>query len=178
MPNGRTHDIITVIAAGIADGIYYRYADSPQLALAALFTGTFLFAGFACAGDLDLNSCELRRWGPLKFIWLPYTKLVPHRSLISHGLIVGGVIRALYLGVATTLLFWLGIWLYSRLGPHVNASEATKAQLGSLTHWAHTHRNLATAGIAGFILAGTTHSVSDLIYSFVKKRIPHKRRRR
>ena len=177
MPNGRAHDIITIITVGIADGVYFRFMEHPQLSLAALFTGTFVFAGFACAGDLDLNSSELRRWGPLKFIWLPYTTLIRHRSLISHGLIIGGIIRALYLGVATTLLFWLSIWLYSRLGPHVNASEATKNQLGSLTHWFHTHRPLAIAGLSGFILAGTVHSIADIVYSAIKKRLPHKRRR-
>ena len=178
MPNGRAHDLITIVTVGIADGVYFRYMEHPQLSHAALFTGTFLFAGFACAGDLDLSSSELKRWGPLKFIWLPYTTLIRHRSLISHGLIVGGVIRALYLAIVSTLLFWLFICLYSRFGTHIDASEATQARLGSLSHWFHTHRDLALAGISGFILAGTVHTISDILYSGLKKIAPHKRRRK
>ncbi len=178
MPNGRTHDLITVIVAGIANGVYFKTTYSPQVVPALVFTGTFLFAGYACAGDLDLNSSETNRWGPLKFIWAPYRIIVPHRSWISHGLVLGGVIRVLYLATASTLLFWLGLWLYSRLGPHINASEATRAEWGSLIHWSHTHQSLAFAALSGFVLAGTIHSISDFIYTGVKRRLPRKKRRK
>ena len=96
MPNARTHDIITLITAAGANVAYFLQAPQPDLKLTALFTGSYLFAGYACAGDLDLNSTEYRRWGPLRFLWWPYRTLVPHRSWVSHGLIMGGLIRVLY----------------------------------------------------------------------------------
>jgi len=91
---------------------YFTLTPNPELSLAVLFTATYLFAGYACAGDLDLDSTEYRRWGPLRFLWWPYKVIVPHRSWISHGLIMGGIIRVLYLALVTTGLLWIGLWLY------------------------------------------------------------------
>jgi uncharacterized metal-binding protein len=170
MPNARTHDIITWMTAAGANAAYFTLPPHPDPALAALFTGSYLFAGYACAGDLDLNSKEYRRWGPLRVLWWPYRVAVPHRSWISHGLLLGGVIRALYLAAVCTTLFWLSLWLYSRLGPHVDASAATRAGWESLFGFARTHPLWTVALLSGFILAGTTHSVADAIYTWLKRR--------
>src|SRR5579859_6034016 len=116
MPGARTHDLITVVTAVGADAVYITQARPASPAVAGLFTLSYLFAGYACAGDLDLNSKEYRRWGPLRFLWWPYRVLVPHRSWISHGLLMGGVIRAAYLALVTTLLLWGGVWAIGRLG--------------------------------------------------------------
>src|SRR6267154_1876546 len=97
MPNAPTHDFLTLATVTAADILYFQRASYPETKLAALFTVTYVFAGYACAGDLDLKSREYRRWGPLRFLWWPYRALVPHRSWISHGLLLGGAIRVLYL---------------------------------------------------------------------------------
>ena len=83
LPNAPTHDVITLVTAAAADIAYFRVAPHPDSTVATLFTVTYLFAGYACAGDLDLNSREYRRWGPLRFLWWPYRNLVPHRSWVS-----------------------------------------------------------------------------------------------
>jgi uncharacterized metal-binding protein len=170
MPGVRTHDSITLITAAGADIAYFTQAPHPDPNLAVLFTAAYLFAGYACAGDLDLQSAEYRRWGPLRFLWWPYQKLIPHRSPLSHGLVVGGIIRVLYLATACTLLFWVVLWLLSRLGPHVNADAVTKAEWASLFSLAHAHPQWTLALLAGFILAGTTHSLADALSTWFKRR--------
>ena len=170
MPNAPTHDFLTLVTAAGANGAYFSRAPHPDPLLAALFTGAYLFAGYACAGDLDLNSREYRRWGLLRGLWWPYRTLVPHRSWVSHGLIAGGVIRAAYLAVICTLVFWGGIWLTSRLGPHLDPSALTRAGWLSLLDAARARPQQTTALLLGFILAGTTHSLADFIYSGIKRR--------
>ena len=171
MPNSPTHDLITFVTAAGADVAYYRLSPHPDLTLATLFTAAYIFAGYACAGDLDLNSTEYHRWGPLRFLWLPYQKLVPHRSWVSHGLILGGVIRVAYLAIVTTCVFWVSLWAYSRLGPHVSASEFTSNGWTTLNHWIHMHPSQTCAVLSGFILAGSAHSLSDFVYSTMKRRL-------
>lgn len=57
--------------------------------------------------DLDLpRSNPLRRWGALKWIWIPYEKTHDHRGL-SHWPIVGSMGRSLYLGLPIFALLWL-----------------------------------------------------------------------
>src|SRR6478736_4542956 len=90
LPNASTHDVITLVSVAAMDAAYFRFAPHPDPTAAAVFTLTYLFAGYACAGDLDLDSREYRRWGLLRFLWWPYRTLVPHRSWISHGLVLGG----------------------------------------------------------------------------------------
>jgi len=69
-----------------------------------------LVLGWLFGPDLDADGItkDEARWkrvpllGPLLYIamvwlWLPYAVLMPHRSPISHGCIVGAVIRMAYL---------------------------------------------------------------------------------
>src|SRR5205809_1119508 len=150
MPNARTHDLITLVTAAGADAAYLTSTPHPDTTLAALFTASYLFAGYACAGDLDLNSKEYRRWGVLRILWWPYRVLVPHRSWVSHGLVMGGVIRVCYLAAVSTLLFWLGLWLFSRLGPHVDPNTVTRAEWQSVFTFAHAHPQWSGALLGGF----------------------------
>ena len=53
----------------------------------------------------------MRRWGPLGFIWWPYRQLIPHRSIWSHGPLIGTTLRlAMLLGwslIFSLLVPWL-----------------------------------------------------------------------
>lgn len=169
MPGARTHDAITLVTAAAAVGAYWKLAPQPDWTHAALFAGTYLFAGFACAGDLDLDSTEYRRWGPLRFLWWPYQKMVPHRSWVSHGLILGGVIRALYLLGVVALLSAGGFWLYGKWQGREQAHSLAHAQWFSLEGFVTTHPVHTALALAGFILAGTVHSLSDTISTWFKK---------
>jgi uncharacterized metal-binding protein len=170
MPNAETHDFITVITAVAGNAAYFALAPKPEWELSLLFSATYLFAGYACAGDLDLDSKEYRRWGRLRFLWWPYRQIMPHRHPLSHGLVLGGVVRAFYLALVCTTLFWISIWLYSRLGPHVDPTVAVRAQWQSLFDFIHQKPKWAAALFSGFILAGTTHSITDSISTWFKRR--------
>ena len=175
LPNAPTHDLINVATAVGANLAYFRIGAHPEPAIAVAFTVTFLFAGFACAGDLDLDSSEYRRWGPLRFIWWPYRVIVPHRSWISHGLIMGGLIRALYLAISTTGLCWLGFWIFSRFGPHIDPTMAASNGWNAIVDWSQAHPYVAGSVLCGFVFGGTTHTIADIVYSGVKRRFRRRR---
>jgi uncharacterized metal-binding protein len=169
MPGARTHDLVTLATAAAADICYFRFAPKPDLTLAAMFTVAYVFAGYACAGDLDLKSKEYRRWGPLRLIWWPYRMLVPHRSWVSHGFLLGGLIRALYLAAVSTALAWSGAWTVSRLGPRIDPNRVTTDGWHSIAAVAGLHPRATLALLSGFVLAGTTHSLADLISTRIKR---------
>ena len=61
---------------------------------AALIASASCWAGgLWLSPDLDTRSNALRRWGALGFLWWPYRLLVPHRSLWSHGPLLGTTAR-------------------------------------------------------------------------------------
>ena len=60
-----------------------------------------MVGGLWLSPDLDVRSTALRRWGVLRGIWWPYRRLLPHRSLLSHGPVIGMALR----------LAWLSAWL-------------------------------------------------------------------
>jgi uncharacterized metal-binding protein len=74
-----------------AAGMAYYTQSFPLAAICAI---ACLFQERWASADRDL---EEKRKGSLgHWYWLPYGKLVRHRAIWSHGLIVGTVIRLLY----------------------------------------------------------------------------------
>ena len=109
MPSGVTHDRITLWILPWVTGITYGLTRSGDLSL--ILAGGFLFSGMMFGPDLDINSIQYKRWGIFKPIWLPYRKFMSHRSILSHGPIIGTCIRLLYLFliVAVTAIFAVAI---------------------------------------------------------------------
>ena len=65
---------------------------------AAVFASGFLVSFFLFSPDLDSRNASYRRWGILRFFWLPYIFLFRHRGL-SHNPIFGPLSRLFYVGV-------------------------------------------------------------------------------
>lgn len=170
MPNARTHDAVNLITAAAANGAYFMLAPQPDLTLAALFTASYLFAGYACAGDLDLDSREYRRWGRLRFLWWPYQKIIPHRSRLSHGLLLGGIVRVGYLMALATLILWIISWALSLMEPRIDPATATRQHWENALRFLRSRPEQTTALLSGFILAGTTHALTDMIATWFKRR--------
>jgi uncharacterized metal-binding protein len=170
MPGARTHDSITILTAVGGAAAYWQYAPQPDLVHATIFTGTYLFAGFACAGDLDIDSAQYRRWGPLRFLWFPYQKIVPHRSWISHGMIAGGLIRALYLALVFLSLAAMALVVYGQIQGAEAAQEMAQTQFDSLKTFVADYPTHIGFALAGFILAGTVHTLTDAISTWFKRR--------
>jgi len=96
LASGRRHDQsiwILSLPLGIAVGLVLGWAAA-WIAAASCWAG-----GLWLSPDLDTRSNALRRWGALGFLWWPYRRLIPHRSLWSHGPLLGTTVR---LGVLLT----------------------------------------------------------------------------
>ncbi|MBZ9714398.1 DUF2227 family putative metal-binding protein [Deinococcus multiflagellatus] len=79
--------------------------------------------------DLPLNDAA-RRWGPLRFIWVPYHRLSRHRGM-SHTYVLGPLIRLLYLAV----LMWPLVALFR---PEIDTGRAAQVLAGYLaSQWLH-----------------------------------------
>ena len=107
MPSGRIHDRITIISLPlVALGGYLLNVEGINFII--LLTA-HLFASFMFNGDLDLESSPYYRWWIFRFIWKPYQKLIPHRSILSHGIIIGTLVRLLYLApVIIPIMLYFG----------------------------------------------------------------------
>lgn len=175
MPSGRTHDSITLWGLPLVVGITFEYTRSSTLTLIA--TGGYLFSGLMFGPDLDIYSRQYKRWGPLRWIWLPYRRMVRHRSAWSHGPIVGTVVRVGY------LLMWLGsfgivVLLIGTIAAQIFGGAADGRLL--LQQWldacavtlAQAFKQYAVEGLAlgvGLELGALSHTLSDWIGSAYKR---------
>jgi uncharacterized metal-binding protein len=101
LPSGRTHDRVTLWSLPlIAGGTLYTTARAD---LAFWVSGGFLFSGLIFGPDLDLYSFHYKRWGLLRWMWRPYQKAIKHRSIWSHGPLIGTIGRILYLSLWLSL---------------------------------------------------------------------------
>lgn len=166
MPSGRTHDRITLWLFPIIVAVTYLITRNGELTL--LVGGGFFFAGLMFGPDLDIYSIQFKRWGILRVIWLPYQKLLRHRSWFSHGLIIGTVIRLIYL---LLWLFLLGILVIAIAqiiwGFEWNWQSFILAmiQLIKEVYWQD-----AIALFIGLDLGAMSHSTSDWLNSASKKK--------
>lgn len=136
MSSGATHDKITLILTPITYAVMARYASS-----LAPFTALGCAANLWLSPDLDTVSKPFKRWGTLRLIWLPYLKLVKHRSLISHSPVLSTLIRVAYLvGPAIAVAHLAGVDLVQQLQP-----------------W----RSELLAALAGLMVADMGHLVAD-----------------
>lgn len=123
MPSGRTHDSITLWSLPLLAGLTFASTQSSSLTL--FVSGSYLFSGLMFGPDLDVYSHQYKRWGFLRWIWLPYRRSMRHRSFWSHGPIAGTIVRVVY------LLIWVG--LFGSVGM---VAAAIAVQLsGRTTHW-------------------------------------------
>jgi uncharacterized metal-binding protein len=141
MPNGRTHDIITAATAPIVTGVsYYLTKD---IKTTAIILGCFLFASLMFNGDLDTETAPYHRWLILRFIWIPYQSMFSHRSIFTHGLIIGTVIRILYISAIPFAIF------------------ACKGQAHILTN---INLHFAILVFIGLELGSAFHTIADKIF--------------
>ncbi len=103
MASGKNHDRAILFASPLVlvVGCYQFGVELGIIAGASHFLG-----GYWLSPDLDIKSRPFLRWGILRFMWLPYQRLIPHRSPLSHAPVLGSVIRLLYLAAWVSPL-WL-----------------------------------------------------------------------
>jgi uncharacterized metal-binding protein len=164
MPLGSTHDRITLWTAPAVTLAAGLLARSSTVALTV--GSAYLFSGLMFSGDLDLYSRQYQRWLCLRWIWLPYRKLMRHRSHWSHGPVVGTLGRLLYLGIwlASLALLIAAIGSWQNLWPW---------QPLLWRSWLHQqilrHLELLLWVSIGLELGSVNHSLSDWIGSAWKR---------
>jgi uncharacterized metal-binding protein len=112
MPDGKTHlaaAVIALLPAAAATVAYHFLGLWPVvIAVAAYLIGTIWLSP-----DLDLKSQPYMAWGPLRWIWWPYMRMVPHRSWWSHGPVIGTLARVSVLvalsSIVVSVLVWQGV---------------------------------------------------------------------
>ncbi len=174
MPSGRTHDRITLRCLPFVVGATYLVTYSLESSLAGNLDGTnslvitaivalaFLVGGFMLGPDLDIHSIQYKRWGLLRWIWLPYQKALKHRSALSHGPIIGTAIRVIYMGV------WVGIFtlvLAIAFNALWDAQLTSRSILTTARHLGNQYITEWIAAIIGLELGAISHSVSDVVGS-------------
>lgn len=158
-------------------GLCFALTWSSQLTL--LVSSGYLFGGLMFGPDLDIYSRQYQRWGWLRWIWLPYRKLIGHhRSFLSHGPLIGTMVRILYLAV------WIGVCsclgLIAVLGgryatghlPNTWQQTLFNTLHRQLQHWQPKLRHYQFEGIALFLgleLGAFCHSICDWLGSALKR---------
>jgi uncharacterized metal-binding protein len=142
MPNGRTHDIITAVTTPVVTGV--TYCITKDIKITSIILGLFLFSSLMFNGDLDIDSRPYNRWWLLKMIWIPYQLMFEHRSIFTHGLIIGTIIRILYISIIPFIIY------------------AFKGQTQIITHMVSLHTAIII--FIGLELGSAVHTISDKLF--------------
>lgn len=164
MPGAATHDRIALIAAGALTVpsyivLHHGLGDAPAAAYSGtlLLVGSHLFGSWLLSPDLDLDSKIDDRWGPLRPIWVPYMRLVPHRHVLSHSGF-SGVLRLLYL-----YLVIFGVLAICSFGASLLDIPVQYHTL--FTHWLwdsfRSGTRPALLFIAGVVISDLVHVITD-----------------
>lgn len=175
MPSGRTHDSITLWSLPLIAGLTFARTQSSSLTLCV--SSSYLFSGLMFGPDLDVYSHQYKRWGLLRWIWLPYRRSMRHRSFWSHGPLVGTIVRIAY------LLIWVG--LFSAVGILTGAIVAQftgitndgtslaqqwcSTSLGSIGHLPQQYPTEAIAIAIGLELGAMSHALADWALSTYRR---------
>ena len=170
MPSGTTHDRITLWMLPWIASITYGLTRNGDLTL--LLSGGFLFSGLMFGPDLDIYSVQYKRWGLLRVIWIPYRRLMRHRSVFSHGFLIGTCLRVVYLGL---FIAWLAIFVVGLaqlfLGFPWNWHNFVDSKFHLLTR---VYYRETTALLVGLELGAMSHTISDSLNSYRKHRLKQK----
>jgi uncharacterized metal-binding protein len=169
MPSGKVHDTITLVTAAAAVPAWWLFSPDRDAVAFGLMLGAYTFSGLWLSHDLDTRSVAYERWGPLKFLWWPYRKLVPHRSWISHGLGIGPLLRVVYFGIMLWALTIAVCALLAREGIPVNRDALLGGVWRTGVGWTLMHPSYAVWVTAGLVLGGVMHSIADSVVSFAKR---------
>lgn len=173
---GKTHDKITVIMTPFIASFFlfinmiFLEDLGSSLAFTILGLSVYMFGGYMFSGDLDIKSREFRRWGYLKFIWIPYQKLFEHRSVFTHGFILGPIIRILYVSIIPITISSL---LYSFSIINISTPEMLKLVFNFILKNKILFGNMALA----LFLGSGLHTITDMIYSYFKRKFSYKKRK-
>jgi len=153
MPTGKTHDKITLIITPIIILTSFYVLknirnDINYIRDVLIILFSYLFSSFMFNGDLDTNSRPYNRWFLFKMIWIPYQLLFKHRNIFTHGIIIGTIIRIIYLLIIILpILYFCGY-------------------LNLVNDLIKYHKDVMLLIIIGLESGSALHTISDKIKSF------------
>lgn len=164
MPSGKTHDRITLWCFPWV--ILLAQLTIRHWGYTLLVAVSFLFGGLMFGPDLDIRSIQSKRWGWLRWLWLPYRGQIRHRSWLSHGFLAGTLLRLIYLWV------WIlvGTLLVLEFSNTTGQTQVTWNDLGQsvitifLRYW-----RIWLAIAIGIETGAMSHSISDWLVSSWKR---------
>ncbi len=164
MASGKNHDRITLICLPLLAGM--SLATTKNTDLTFWLASSFLFSGLMFGPDLDIHSQQYLRWGWLRWLWKPYQKSIRHRSLLSHGPIIGTILRLLYIG-----LWWgLIVFLYLNLRRSTGHQTWSDQQLLIFCRrFFVNHQLQLLAAVIGLELGAMSHYLADIYSSTMKQ---------
>ena len=165
MPSGRVHDQITFFGLPLLVGFAYFFSGNRRLTL--LIAGSYLFSGLMFGPDLDIISVQYKRWGIIRGIWFPYQSFLKHRSLFSHGFLIGTVLRLLYLSTISILVTIIGAMVAQLIWGSDWSWQQFIHKVIRLITTQYLQEALALG--VGLELGAMSHTISDYIGSAIKK---------
>lgn len=163
MPSGRTHDRITLWSLPLVVLVVFRLTLNSWLT--TLVCLGFLLGGWVFGPDLDIHSVQYKRWGWLRWIWLPYRGRLRHRSFYSHGPVVGTVVRVVYFFAWMALFSIVAVDLLNGL----QQTAVTWGDLARGLNWTlQEYWRQGLALLIGLELGALSHYTSDWLVSGLK----------
>lgn len=169
MAKGKTHDTINIFALFLLI-LPLLSSIVKDLILLSVFTISYIFGTLFLSPDLDLkNTLPYKRWGKFSFIWLIYSKIIPHRSWLSHGFLIGTIFRILWLIVNIFLIGFIFVWLLhlTIMGDAVTAYLKT---WNEIKWFCIDNKNIIIFSFTGVMLSSLLHEMVDSLWSFIFKR--------
>lgn len=102
MASGKTHLLVAIAAAPVVSVAAFTYGWPIEEAVA--YGALELIAGSVLSPDLDTECMYSKFW---LGAWIPYRDALAHRSLWSHGPVIGTLGRLLYLAALLSLLCFI-----------------------------------------------------------------------
>ncbi len=173
MGSYKTHDRVTIYSAALLTPLSFWAAKqySPTLwgqpltttplATTLLVVGAYLFSGLWLSNDLDIDSRIYRRWGPLRWLWYPYQKLISHRSWLSHGFAIGPLGRMVYLYGMIELTLMVAHLLILTVGGSPELVEAGLSITAQAWPYVSANPHISVPVAVGLVLGGLAHSLVD-----------------
>ena len=165
MPKGKTHENLLLKFIPFVLVIFFFIGVNLPIRLdiyGLLVINAYLIGGYFFSPDLDIDSSVYRRWGIFRWIWLPYKNLISHRSKLSHGILIGTIIRILYFFILISIIFMTLIY--------ISIGELPIEQyLLKTINYTIINKYYFLSILLAFELSADVHIFSDRIYSFVKK---------
>lgn len=164
MPKGKTHEKIVILLIPYILIILYvvsSFFSVSKIVFVFLGIVIFYFGGIYFSPDLDTKSNVYYRWKILRHIWNPYIFLFKHRSIYTHGIIIGTIIRIIYISfpvITITCCIWI-------LVLHLSLEEYLAYILTLMSDYNYYILEI----IIVLEISSLTHTVPDIILTMLKK---------